>query len=58
MLLTDIQECSDNNGNCTHNCTNTEGSYYCTCEDGYELENDGHTCKGNLFANDIKIVIV
>ena len=47
LTLTDIQECNNNNGNCDHNCTNTEGSYYCTCEDGYEQQDDGHTCKGN-----------
>ena len=52
--LTDIQECNDNNGNCAHNCTNTEGSYFCTCKDGYEQQDDGHICKGNLFVSDIK----
>ena len=36
---TDIDECSDNNGGCQHNCTNTEGSYYCTCFNGYDLVN-------------------
>ena len=36
---TDIDECSDNNGGCQHNCTNTEGSYYCTCVNGYDLVN-------------------
>ena len=36
------------NGNCTHNCVNTEGSYYCTCDNGYELSDDKHTCEGNV----------
>ena len=31
---------------CDHNCTNTVGSYYCTCMDGYVLEADNHTCEG------------
>ena len=25
-------------------CTNTEGGYQCTCNSGYELNADGHTC--------------
>ena len=32
---------------CDHNCTNTAGSYFCTCTDGYELELDNHTCTGD-----------
>ena len=46
--LTDLIECVDMNGNCTHNCINTEGSYYCTCDNGYELSDDKHTCEGNV----------
>ena len=36
------------NGNCTQNCVNTEGSYYCICDNGYELNDDKHTCEGNV----------
>ena len=39
------------NGNCSHNCVNTEGSYYCTCDNGYELNDDKHTCEGNVMWN-------
>ena len=34
--------------NCTDGCVNTEGSYYCTCNDGYELTGDNRTCVGEL----------
>ena len=43
----DIDECEERTDGCDHNCTNTDGSYYCTCMDGYELESDNHTCTGN-----------
>ncbi|CBY36887.1 unnamed protein product [Oikopleura dioica] len=32
------------NGNCEQNCVNTEGSFHCTCENGYHLLSDGFTC--------------
>ena len=49
-LCTDINECVSSNGGCQHNCTNTVGSYYCTCIDSvrYTLSEDGHSCIGKL----------
>ena len=44
--LTDINECLNNNGGCSHNCTNTVGSYYCECSDGYVLQSNQHDCEG------------
>ena len=43
----DIDECVERLTLCDHNCTNTAGSYFCTCLDGYMLEMDNHTCAGN-----------
>ena len=43
---TDIDECLDSNGRCNHNCTNTVGSYECSCWQGYFLSDDQHTCVG------------
>ncbi|XP_078572329.1 uncharacterized protein LOC144859503 [Branchiostoma floridae x Branchiostoma japonicum] len=37
ICQTDINECSNDNGGCSHNCENTDGSYRCTCQDGYQL---------------------
>lgn len=45
-VIADIDECKDKKGGCTHNCTNTEGEYECSCIEGFELEEDGHGCSG------------
>ncbi|XP_035687851.1 fibrillin-1-like isoform X1 [Branchiostoma floridae] len=37
ICQTDINECSNDNGGCSHNCENTDGSYRCICQDGYQL---------------------
>ena len=43
---TDIEECQTETDNCHNdaNCTNTKGSFYCTCHTGYS--GDGVTCVG------------
>ena len=41
---TDIDECSSSP--CGHTCTNTVGSYVCSCYDGYVLDGDGLSCNG------------
>ncbi len=43
----DVDECSISH-DCHMNaeCTNTAGSYECTCNAGYE--GDGHYCRGKL----------
>ncbi|CAL1547124.1 unnamed protein product, partial [Lymnaea stagnalis] len=41
-----IDECTNNISECQHNCTNTIGSYQCSCGDGYRLDlSDQKTCK-------------
>ena len=42
----DIDECSDEGHNCSQTCTNTEGSFTCGCNSGYELDVDGTSCNG------------
>ncbi|CAG0896480.1 unnamed protein product [Cyprideis torosa] len=41
----DIDECASDNGQCEHGCVNTEGSYFCTCDDDFEVADDGKTCR-------------
>ena len=44
----DIDECSGEQNNCSVNstCTNTVGSYLCSCFSGYEDEGMGYVCTG------------
>ena len=44
--MLDIDECLPNNGGCSHICTNTNGSYFCSCMTGYALGSDNETCSG------------
>ena len=36
-------------GGCSQQCNNVEGSYFCSCDDGYELQTDGFNCLGESF---------
>jgi hypothetical protein len=40
----DTNECGFNNGNCSHECVNTYGSYECKCKNGYRLADDNKSC--------------
>ena len=42
----DINECNTNNGGCAYNCTNTLGSFMCSCRNGFQLASDGLGCDG------------
>ena len=46
IFIPDIDECDADNGDCDHLCENTDGSYTCSCRDGYSLGNDDHSCIG------------
>lgn len=47
--IVDIEECEINKDNChmDANCSNTKGSFYCTCHTGYS--GDGVLCNGMLW---------
>ena len=45
LLCLDINECEDGNGGCSQICTNNEGSFECSCNDGYILDGGRH-CLG------------
>ncbi|KAM9813526.1 fibulin-2 [Neosynchiropus ocellatus] len=41
----DVDECQAHSGQlCQHTCTNIFGSYLCSCNLGYILQQDGHSC--------------
>lgn len=45
-IMKEYDECSRINHGCAQTCTNTLGSYMCTCRIGYELHSDGKSCEG------------
>ena len=46
VFFSDIDECRDGRDSCAHNCSNTLGSFTCSCGDGYRLGLDGYSCNG------------
>ena len=46
LSSSDTNECNNNNGGCNQTCTNTVGSYTCSCSNGYTAS--GHSCNGML----------
>ena len=42
----DIDECAENEDNCTDICINTIGGFNCSCSTGLELQQDGISCAG------------
>ena len=55
--LTDIDECSMGMAMCVHNCTDTHGSYTCSCQPGYTLGADGYSCVGKAHCIDSHLFI-
>lgn len=46
IVTLDINECDFKNGNCDQNCKNKLGTYDCSCDEGYVLDADSHSCIG------------
>ena len=46
FLPADTNECATGNGGCAQTCTNTIGSYACSCMIGYTLDTFNHGCNG------------
>ena len=42
----DIDECAEDRDGCAQICTDTDSSYFCSCEVGYDLARDRHGCNG------------
>lgn len=52
VFSADVNECSDSAANGCYNnahCTNTQGSYTCSCPANYRLKGDGKTCECKFF---------
>ena len=54
MATIEINECASSSSPCEHSCTNTDGSFQCSCNNGYLLDDDGRSCDGtyvHVFGN-------
>lgn len=43
-LPADVDECASGRGGCEHHCANLPGSFQCSCEAGYRLDEDRRGC--------------
>ena len=52
MILdfSDIDECAESSNLCAQSCSNTIGSYTCSCNAGYTLNAGGRGCDGKSIA--------
>ena len=46
VFLITVNECATNNGGCAHTCTDTVGSFTCSCRTGFVLASNGLGCNG------------
>ena len=46
LSLPDIDECALDLAECGHTCANTQGSFVCSCDEGFLLDEDGKSCSG------------
>ena len=54
--VTDIDECLQGTAGCNHGCRNTNGSFICTCNDGYQLyHNDLTLCLGMILCTVLQL---
>ena len=44
----DVDECDMGTDGCAQNCSNTNGSFVCSCGVGYVLADDDLDCRGNV----------
>ena len=47
----DVNECDDGNGGCENSCNNTDGSFICSCNIGYQLYSN-RFCSGMCLSID------
>ena len=45
-IIIDVDECTTGIDKCDQNCQNNVGSYVCSCNLGFMLNNDGFRCDG------------
>lgn len=45
-MFLDVNECSVSNVGYEHQCENTNGSYFCKCNEGFFFDGNRKTCSG------------
>ena len=53
LHVTDRDECAVDNGLCSDTCSNTVGSFVCSCPDGLQLANPGLYCSGTKYVKTV-----
>ena len=48
VIYVDVDECADGTNECDQNCHNNDGSYTCSCNAGFTLNNDELFCDGTI----------
>ena len=46
-MISDVNECDEGIDDCAQLCTDTVGSYTCSCSSGHYLTDDSRGCEGN-----------
>ena len=59
IFVLDINECTSKGSNgCSQNCHNTIGSYTCSCNKGYRLNQDQQKCDGKSMKFELYISVL
>lgn len=59
LFLSDLDECVANGRICNNGrCVNTEGSFHCVCNAGFEISADGKNCQGLKISDILSIFSV
>ena len=59
LQQTDIDECELKELNdCQQHCTNTVGSFTCSCQEGFTLNADGRNCDGISLCSVLSILAI
>ena len=56
--MVDINECNNNPRPCEDVCTNTEGSYQCSCSNSSEYITEEGNCTGNVLIAIYKCLVI
>ena len=56
LIYIDVDECSTLNGGCNQTCSNTFGSFECSCSAGYTLAGNVIDCDGKRNPSGLSVI--